>query len=455
MARQSARPTVEELQAELADADDRVRRVAIKKLMRYQRQQAVEPLLSMLKDAQWTVRAAAVQALGVLKDRRAVTPLVGLLTDKSASVRVQAIRTLGDLGERGVASSLNNFLVDPRPTIRQAAARSLGKLRDATSLPLLLAYLQQAEEDEYYYLIYALGDFDTPAVIEPLLALCETDERLQYLVAEGLSRLGASSTPALVQIATDMERPPISRKCVVLSFAKSPRLGVMQSLLLLLKDSDAQMREFAVQALGTLRDPGVVEPLIRVLSDKNEKVCQRAIFTLGTLEATDCAIDQLIVCLSSRKKSVIYAAALALEKLKAVQATPALLDVVCSLRRYSCWPVVTALGNLGGPELVDELLRRLPTMPRDICWRAVSILERFPDPRSVEPLLTLLDPTQEHEGKGNLQIQVVRLLGKLGDTRAIGPLRKMRPRTSGVLQSTIIHTLKALESVPSRLTVRD
>lgn len=455
MVRQSARPTIEELQAELVDADDKVRKVAIKKLMLYQRQQAVEPLLSMLKDAQAAVRTAAVQALGALKDRRAVTPLVGLLTDKSTRVRVQAIRALGDLGERNVASSLNNLLADPRPTIRQATARSLGKLRDASSLPLLLAYLQQAEESEYYYLIYALGDFDTPAVIEPLLTLCETNEQLQYLVAEGLSRLGASSTPALVQIATDMERTPISRRCVVLSFARSPRPGVMQSLLQALRDSDAQMRELAVQALGTLRDPGVIEPLIQALSDKNERVCQRAIFTLGTLEATDRAIDQLITCLSSRKKSVIYAAALALEKLKAVQATPALLDVVCSLRRYSCGPVVMALGNLGSPELVDELLKRLPTMPREICWRAVFLLERFPDPRFVEPLLALLERIQEHEDKGNLQIQIVRLLGKLGDVRAIEPLRKMRPRTSGVLRSTIMHTLNALEAAPSRLAVRE
>src|SRR5579885_2625571 len=93
------KPTFASLQAELSDADYKVRKAAIRKLMRSRsyRSLALEPLLALLHDPRGDVRTKAVQALGRLGDPRALKPLRARLTDKNALVRAQVASALGNL----------------------------------------------------------------------------------------------------------------------------------------------------------------------------------------------------------------------------------------------------------------------------------------------------------------------------------------------------------------------
>ena len=446
MARQSNKPALEVIQAELADPDYKVRKAAIKRLMRYQRAQAVESLLPLLEDARADVRIKAVQALGRLADKRALVPLLGLLNDKSVSVRAQVAGALGAFGDRSAVRPLHDLLNDPKPRIRQAAARSLGQLRDPASLPLLLAHLKQAEEAELYYLVRSLGDFNAPAVIEPLLTVCEASTRLQGVVAEGLSRLGPDLTPVLERILLDQSRAPIARRCVALAFGRKPRPETTQTLIQALGDSDDNVRHYAAWALGCLRDPVAIEPLIPLLSDRSNTVRRTAILALSALNATE-ATDALITCLSSMDRWVAYAAAGVLMRFEAKKALPALLDVLCQWEGFPHQHIVNAVCSLGGPAVTDGLLARLPTLPRNSRLPVVCVLERFPDARFIETLLAWLDPHAPAVGYDHqLQIHIVSVLGRLGDIRALGPLSEMRAHTTGALFNTVGHALQILEA---------
>ncbi|HEX7735871.1 MAG TPA: HEAT repeat domain-containing protein [Ktedonobacteraceae bacterium] len=458
MARQSTKPTLEALQVELADADYKVRKEAIRKLIRYQRALAVEPLLILLEDGRSAVRAKAVEALGRLRDTRAVVPLLGLLKDKSASVRAKVAGTLGNFGERGVVRPLQDLLNDPNPRIRQAAARSLGQLRDPGSLPLLLTYLKQAEEEEFYYLARAVGNFDVSGVIEPLLAMCERTGWAQEAIVEALSRLGESLTPALIEILLDQTRPPAERVCVARVLGKKPRRGIVQPLISVLGDRSADVRQFAAWSLGQLKDPAAIDPLFHLLSDDNEQARQNAIFALIQLQSdfspaqTEQIIDCLIASLSSDGEYVVISAANMLNKLHATRAVPALLDAVCSEKISFLWPLTSALTALGSPTLVDAVLQRLPDIPLNNLYHVLNIFWHFPAQQAVEPLLALLADLTASGKESNLQIQIVRLLGKLGDPRALEPLRAMNYQVaSGTLQSAIRSTLNSLEAAHRQL----
>jgi HEAT repeat protein len=326
MTYQLASLTFEAIQLELADGEHKVRKEAIRKLMRYQRERALEPLLELLKDARSDVRVRAVQALGQLKDKRALEALQALLHDRSASVRAHVIGALGDLAEPGVVPDLHALLKSADRRIRQAAARSLGQLRDPASLPLLLAYLPHAEEAELYHLTLALCDFDSPDVIVPLLALCEADETRLGNIAAGLARLGASSTPVLNHLLADPQSAPVIRKCLAFSLSIKPREGSMPALLQALEDSNAQVRRLAVTALGRSRDGDARKALIRALADECELVRQHAIHALSTLEPEPAAVDPLISCLSSSSSLVVSGVARELERLRTIRVVPALRD---------------------------------------------------------------------------------------------------------------------------------
>ncbi|HEY0755530.1 MAG TPA: HEAT repeat domain-containing protein [Ktedonobacteraceae bacterium] len=455
MTRLSTKPTFASIQAELADPDYKVRKVAIKKLMRYQRPYALEPLLGLLGDARGDVRSKVVEALGRLADKRALVPLLGLLNDKNMSVRAKVAGALGNFGERSAVQPLHDLFNDSQPLVRRAVARSLGRLRDPGSLPLLLAYLEKADDADIHYVVLTLGDFDMPCVIEPLLALCEHAQWVQGTVASALSKLGESATPTLVEIMLDQERTPMVRSCVALACGIKWRSGVVQPLIAVLADRAATVRQFAARSLGSLKNPAAIEPLTRMLPDSDEGVSCAVIYALLQLNATT-ATDAVIACLASPHEYVVYTAANALRQFKATSAVPVLLDILCRSEGNFNWPLARALSELGSPALVDEILRHLPEIGHMQLKYVIAILCSFADKRAVEPLLTLLavyPVTDSHDY--HLQVELVSLLGKLGDERACEPLRQMLSVQTerGVLRDTLISALKKLEAAQRQATM--
>lgn len=421
--------------------------------MRYQRAQAVEPLLALLEDARSDVRAKAVDALGRLKDTRAVLPLLGRLKDKSASVRAKVAGALGNFGDRGVVRPLQELLNDPNARIRSAAARSLGQLRDPGSLPLLLSYLKKAEDEEFYYLARAVGSFDVPGVIEPLLAMCEPSGWKRSAIAEALARLGEGATPALIEIMRDATRPTAARACIAIALGNKPRQGTLQALIAALNDSDPDVRYYAAWALSKSQDSAAIDPLLHLLSYDNARNRKSALHALNQLQTllspaqTEQVSDGMIALLSANDEYIVHFAANMLNKLHVTRAVPALLDAACNEKISFLWPLTSALTELGSPALVDDILQRLPGIPDNNRYHLLNLLWHFPAPQAVEPLLTLLADLNAGGKESNLQIRIVRLLDKLGDPRAIPPLRAMSRLTpSGSLQSALRSTLNSLET---------
>lgn len=455
MAHQSTKPTLAELQAELADADYKVRKEAIKRIMRYHKQKAVEPLLLILTDRRADIRAKAVEALGKLKDTRALVPLLGLLADKHMTVRVQVVRALGNFQDRSVIRPLQDLLRDPEARLRQAAATSLGQLGMASALPALLDYLECCwlNAAELFSAARAVCKFDSPGVIPPLLALCKRADFVQGVIAEALSYLGETSTPVLLEILVDREQFPEVRCCVAQALARKPRPASLQPLLQAIGDGEARLRELTAQALGTLGEAAASEPLIALLLDPDDGVCRAAITALGELRAFS-ATGPLIACLSTRHTQEITSAACqVLDQLNVPNALPALIqafdrwyELYDHLYAGPCWPLINALIKLGGPALVDELLVRLPNSLGSRRWIILFMLWRFPSSRLVEPLLACLDPLPSDLYAGHLQQEIINLLAQIGDARAVEPLRQVRAQAPGELYDVITSALAKLET---------
>lgn len=452
MARQSTRPPLETIQAQLADPAYKVRKEAIRQIMRHYRPQACEPLLALLEDKRGDVRGKAVQALARLKDPRAFVPLLGLISDKNASVRAQVAGALGEFGDSSVVPLLIDLLNAPQPRLCSAAARSLGKLRVASSLPALLAYLERTrkagDSTQLYYAAQALGDFGVPAVVEPLLALYKDSSSysVQWAVADALRKVGASARPLLAQILIDQTRPVEVRACVAQALDRPAYPEYVPSLLMALDDPHPTIREGAAKALARLQDPCTVEPLTRLLNDSDPRVVAAAITALTALRAPG-LVDTLIELLSdpSSALTVSYHAIEGLQALGDPRALQPLLDAFW--RPDNAQLVVrlsAALTALNDAAIVEPLLEHLPGSSGLQRMRILELLGHFQDARSVEPLLSLFNPHASGWSEIRFQARLVRLLAKLGDPRAIEPLRAGLSHASGDLHTALQDILEHL-----------
>ena len=189
-------------------------------------EQAVPRLLAVLKDQNPEQRRTAAQSLGKIARKEAVPALVEALHDPDAGVRRYAAWALGMIGEDAVGpdrSPLASLLFDPDPGVREAAAMALGLTGD------------------------------TQAGIELLL------ERLQE--------------PAI---------PADAKRLAAASLGGMEARTAVPFLTKLLADRDAQVRRWAVAALGEIADQETVAPLSRVLTkDPDPGVRIEAAFRLG------------------------------------------------------------------------------------------------------------------------------------------------------------------------------
>lgn len=189
-------------------------------------EQALPRLLAVLKDPNPEQRRTAAQSLGKIARKEAVPALMNALCDPDAGVRRHAAWALGMIGEVAVGldrSPLASLLFDSDPGVREAAAMALGLTGD------------------------------TQAGIELLL------ERLQ----EG-------ATPA------------DAKRLAAASFGGMEARMAVPFLTRLLTDEDAQVRRWAVAALGEIADQRTVAPLSKVLTkDPDPGVRIEAAFRLG------------------------------------------------------------------------------------------------------------------------------------------------------------------------------
>jgi HEAT repeat protein/beta-lactamase regulating signal transducer with metallopeptidase domain len=192
---------------------------------------------------------------------------------------------------------------------------------------------------------------------------------------------------------------------------------VLDALIGALKDSDAEVRENALQALAGLRDPRVFEPLVAALRDASADVRSQAAHGLGELRNPR-AIDALTAALKDEDPEVREQAVFALGEIRDPRAVDPLAaalagDEAADVRERAAF----ALGELRDARAVQPLATALKDASPDVRERAAFALGELRDPRAVEPLVAAL-----RDDHTDVRAQAAFALGEIRDPRAIEPL---------------------------------
>ena len=184
------------------------------------------------------------------------------------------------------ATRLAALLEDQDPQVRTVAAQALGKIAAPDSVPALLRGLEDSDPDVRAMSAWALGRFGEDVLDEAGLKLAERlddpSPEVKQAAAQALGAVGG--TQAIVELLTERltHSDVETRRASVQVLTWLEAGSAHHALIAALRDSDAQVRQGAVAAVGEMVDPRSL-PAIRdrLLKDADAGVRGEAAYRLG------------------------------------------------------------------------------------------------------------------------------------------------------------------------------
>jgi len=214
-----------------------------------------------------SVLIACAAQLGCLQDAKApsvergIAVLITLLQDEHPDTRRTAAESLGKIGDRSALPAVLPLLTDPVPAVRATAVQALGRVATA----------------------------DDGAVIAGLAHLLDdSDERVRQAAALAIGEIEPSPRQ-LTPVADLLRASDVQiRRAAVRALISLDTAQVIEWLLPLLDDPDAEVRQGAVSALGFSGDARVTAALWkRLVHDPSPAVRAETAYHLGELSGQD------------------------------------------------------------------------------------------------------------------------------------------------------------------------
>ncbi|MGZ5554945.1 MAG: HEAT repeat domain-containing protein [Candidatus Aminicenantales bacterium] len=418
----------------------------------------IDLLLKAAEDPEWIVRTEAVtELMGKVKDiiarkdvrlARLLIYMFSLENEEIVNLAMDGFREMGTPCLEWLHEALRN----PSPNIRSNGARTLGRMKSLISAPYLLELLQDGEAVVRASASEALGQIGDKVSIEPLVLMVQDNvEKVQEQAVTALTTFGKAATMPLLN-ALSRERDKYAQRAFLKCLGLIGDPKSVSALISYLRSSYFTVRQAAVSAL--LRyGPIVTRHLLATLSfstsdidslkkdacDREHPELQlRAIKALGGLEdhrAVAVLKEQVeeglpdIQLAASQALFQIGCSAwgrcCALKVLGEVGDRAIVPDILPSLGDDSDnvrFEAARALGKLGGPEAVKQLVRMARKDPCDFIRReAVRVLRTAGQDQAAVLAMArrlLRDPSRD------VRVQAARLLGGYQDPKSIAPLLK-------------------------------
>lgn len=229
------------------------------------------------------------------------------------------------------------------------------------SIDELLNQLSSPDFFEREEAVKQLGTIDADEAVAGLVMALEDEDRgIRELAADCLVNQGGDTCSRL--LASFMGHNEISVRNLAAEILVRIGERAVPALVEALNDGDHDVRKFALDVLGLIRDHSVAGRIHEMLDDPNENVACSAAEALGHLGTKE-SVEPLLQ---------------AFEKYDFLRAQAA-----------------EALGRIGDPSAFDGLVGYLNADDPVVLYSVVEALGRLGDPRAIEHLHRLLETDQE------------------------------------------------------------
>ena len=403
----AARPSFEDLVANLKSPSPKTRLEAATALGKSRRREAVAPLAALVRDPEWRVRLEVVRALRELRDLSAVPAVVTAMGDGDLKVREEAIGSLVEIyAERerttplvgrfldlfsdeydrssvgpyvavdpAAYQALGTALRDEDANIREYAALAIGILDGRPMVPQLVSALKDPDDGVRGAAATALGKVGTASdgkSLIPLLADESTEVRRRVLQALGVLRVKEVG-PALREMYEANRKKELGLK-VLAALTRIADPGQADLFRELVQDPDPERKRLAVEGLGRISDPAMLPAFKKDYQrERNDELRLAYSFAL-TLLGDRAFLDSLVLCIPSRTLGSRCRGYI-LEMGKAVlpDLYPYLNDPDPDVRGA----LADILAEIGDADAVPRLAPLVSDPSRDVADRANRAIERL------------------------------------------------------------------------------
>gem|GEM_PF-769545 len=294
-------------------------------------------------------------------------------------------------------------------------------------------------EDRKYQLVQRLcQQLDSRTVPDLLRLLSDSNAEIRECVVEALGNLGDSrATPHLLKALT-VESQNMRYLCAE-ALGKIGDETSLTSLVGLLDEPDENMKYCAAEALGRIGSEKAVVALISLsnYADKDLRYCIAE--ALGRIRSAR-GLEPLVKFLRDPDTEVRLQAVRALGEIRDPSAAGPLLSLMEDATSELLLATVRALGQIGSKQAVGRLLELLHARDETLCEEAIGALGAIRDPVAVAPILDKLRVIQIVR----TQRRAIEALGNLGDERAVGALIDLLRLGKESLKLPLVQALGAI-----------
>jgi serine/threonine-protein kinase len=340
-------------------------------------------------------KAALFRVISEIADPASLTELTSRLEGKDPIARMHIINILSRFNQPEVKRALQTQLRDNNKMIRSAALAALARMEGPVDVAAVCLLLRDPEIDVQNRAIDVLIRANDPDTIKHLIpALKDENEYARRAAVEVLNEIGdARSVKYLLEAIKDDDWWVRSRAGDALGKIGGPK--VIDAVLQLARDKDEDIRRAAIEILNQTKDERAVSHLIEATKDKDWWVCERSVDALAEIGSK--------------------------------RALPRLVEMLATTPPRSLGVVVRAIGKVGEPKNVEQLLPFLSRPEKELRIEAIQALARLSDERRAEHVRVQLqaqaqnpDSGVAHAASAALKELSSRLAGDTGGTSASG-----------------------------------
>jgi HEAT repeat protein len=389
--------------------------------------QAEGQLVSLLTDHNWQIRLLTVNTLGKMEKAFAVEMLLSALNDAHVRVREEAVKNLDQLGWQP-ANETESILY----WIAKFTGWELGLPEPADKL-------------------VRIGE---PA-IAPLTKLIEDmDEEVRKKAVEILGKIGSKQAVKNLSQALNSKKKDVRIAAArALAYIKDQRaISVLKKAL---KSWRKDLRIAAAEALAFRGEAAAGKVLMKALRDKNPCVRDQAVWGLGYLKEAfgpqnaPKITGRLREALCDGDKSVRSAAKEVLRVSFGWRPETVREKTIYCLAGDENLNKCLELGAEAVPFLV-EAMQGYGADSLELVLNIVNLLGSIGNPAAMGPLMKLIqDPGRDNMANQEIREAAVKAIGKIGGAQAVAYLIGLAQDKKGRLAPVAVETLALLDSVQS------
>jgi type 1 glutamine amidotransferase/HEAT repeat protein len=401
---------VPRLQALLTSPDQGVATIAAASLGEIGTVQALEALKGARTTPSVAMQQAVLEATAVAAGKlatqgereKAIGAFRGLLSaDVAAPVRMRAVRGIIAAGEPGLQDFVMEVMAGKDEPARTAVLQAVAQITDGETVAKVAVLLPRLPDGEKVRLLAALAkhpDASTRETVTGALKEKSADVRIAAYRTLGVIGTAASvRTLATSAVATKGDEQRVARE----SLASLTAPGTDDTLVVLLRGTQNDLKAEAVRAMRERRVPTSAGPLLAALREPAPKVRQEAALALRLI-AEDGDIAAMIAALETEKtegvrkelENSIVAASLRITDTP--QRDPQVISALASAKsRENKASFIRVLGRIGTAQGLTTIAPYLKDRDKDVMMAAVRALSEWPSAAAYADLHALATTTTD------------------------------------------------------------